>query len=74
MNRGYLTGRNHKRGPMPRRGRCPNCDKRGLTTWKPNTFGIVPMLTRYCQYCGHAESRATTSFYEDKHDQKKTPD
>lgn len=36
--------------PKPKRARCPECSKKGVTEWKVTPFGLV----RHCQFCGQA--------------------
>jgi Zn-finger protein len=39
------------RGKMqPKRGRCPNCQKRGLGQFKATSAGVVIRECRYCPY------------------------
>lgn len=33
--------------PKPKRLRCPECGKKGVTQWKATAFGLM----RGCQYC-----------------------
>lgn len=37
----------------PRRGVCPQCAKRGMTTWRATACGML----RWCQYCQHSEGQ-----------------
>lgn len=38
----------------PKRGKCPECGKQGMTMFKP--LGGTGYLGRHCQYCAHSES------------------
>lgn len=43
--------------PKPKRARCPDCGKKGVTQWKVTPYGEV----RGCQFCGGSWTPASWS-------------